>query len=746
MSMFSLSRLLIVGEINYQTPKCVLLDIADAHGIRYNFDQKLGNNDQKRDNVVNQKREIRVYQNVENDINHNRENKINIDTKNNIDSRNDIEGFPVHQLIRTINESPVEKVKSPYGKIEYRNIARFVNPHCKWKIQDLRKAFEFLWQQTEAGVKLPSSDFSIGLQTPENLYTYNACVLYKICQHYSLRTYFQTTIELMGKMVNHLRLSSQLGNSYLINLIAEKSPTMSSSSLINILSEDSELLNSVDDWLQSESRGSSVKVSPKIPLDSLDLLCLQEAHSLFNSTKNIYPRLDPLTNNEALILGALQYQIDLTDFSCPWVEFRRLREKLPFQDEKCQRIFEKNPSAFNLYSHFNPHFQMIYSSSDLQQMARNEGHIPNVIVNNSNDLDRIPNNFSSIETITNITNRIAINFTLNTLANNLNRGSNITNNLNRDTNTTNNLNRDINTTNNSNRDANGANTAGNSLELLQISYLSETFYHGFQLNITNKETPFLLEDLSDLENNSIVCYGSMGNKTLTAFRYSELHGHFSAQKNFTHPTDPRSTLESFAIEKLKLLSGQPISGESNTSKKERKELHNLICNIQAQQKEGSLPIRQFQKFYDSAPEPEKVIAKQIILLLFETGLYMRGWNQRGKFPIESVPVSVDQNSININVTQSINQFNQLCDTHPSIGKIIRSLPLLEWKTGTGYLAITNPERGLTLADRMEIVRKGTSLHSCIRITSNLFLVSAHRYMKVIGITPMFDVEKIRYIA
>ncbi len=140
-----LSRIAITGPVDQNTPKVVLKEIADSHGILFALESNIN--------------------------------------------------YIVHDnLIREINSDK---------KIEYslKNMARFVNKYVEWEPELLKEAFGVLQSYANVDLHLPEPNFSYGLQIPSNIERLNACVLYRICKYLGLDIKFHHTIDQMAGAV-----------------------------------------------------------------------------------------------------------------------------------------------------------------------------------------------------------------------------------------------------------------------------------------------------------------------------------------------------------------------------------------------------------------------------------------------------------------------------------------------------------------------------------------------------------------
>ena len=154
--MICLSRLTITNIISVNTPECVLLEIAEAHGLIYTDDQF------KSKNFLN---EIIME----------------------ILSQKQI-------TIKSVNASNV------------RMVARFINAERTWNMKSLKLALAFLLKFTGNLDPKQNIDetFSVGKQTPENPQNINACMLFRICIYHNIYTSNKTTIQEMESCVRML--------------------------------------------------------------------------------------------------------------------------------------------------------------------------------------------------------------------------------------------------------------------------------------------------------------------------------------------------------------------------------------------------------------------------------------------------------------------------------------------------------------------------------------------------------------
>jgi len=278
-------------------------------------------------------------------------------------------------------------------------------------------------------------------------------------------------------------------------------------------------------------------------------------------------------------------------------------------------------------------------------------------------------------------------------------------------------------------------------------YMSYTFYHGRQPGMKNDRTPFLYEDVDELDNDLIVCFGvSGGHGTMTAFRYTELGCLFKEHRNFVNPLAEDDTFPAIAITKLKNLCKMVRTGDRQEVIEERNMVYDSIINTELFTDESQAKARELFNAYEQADQGTQELIIDAVNKLFHLSMYMRGWLGDGEYPIQRAPVD-NQAIVDLNVTEALIRFEEACQHLEDIGRIILDLPLLKYKAGEFHPTTTEGNR--TIAERIEIVKAGddhNNFDSCIRLSSNLLAVSSYRYMKILGIAVPFEVERLREIS
>lgn len=277
--------------------------------------------------------------------------------------------------------------------------------------------------------------------------------------------------------------------------------------------------------------------------------------------------------------------------------------------------------------------------------------------------------------------------------------------------------------------------------IMQYLSLVENFYEGriplLEEKFNNKngdkdcKTIVTQEDLSELNDNQVICYGVPGGK----YKAYEIQSLIDCFKFYKHFRDPATSSEMFSdISIIKLLH---ICNKRN----DLNELMDIIIDIKS--KSGNLLPEEII-FRDKYFNADIIEAREIVEILqkfFELSMYMRGWDGSSSYPIGSSPVE-DQNAVNIRVTDAIHKFEDCCNNH----QIFLDLPLYRWIKSEGkYYRCTDKEKGLTIRQRLNLVKTGKSVYSCIRLTSNWFACTACFYFSLIKLPNPIDISKLRSI-
>ena len=621
-----LSRLFITEHIHENTPMCVLIEIADAHGIKY--------------------------------------------------EQHDIEkpNFS-HHLMEAIHQTHVPAIGEIKEKIEWQYVARFVNRHSQWPQNKLTEAYIFLssfMNKEDPLSKLPV-EFTYGLQTPQNPTSINACVLYKICMYHRLNITLRTTINQMAYAVRMLRENIESVLRRTRSFVDRDAKRID---LINILMLSPHEIQDPEPPLYINDVNPSI-----IPGTPASHDMLQRLHITLHNVRELQNKIEPSTYCGSIALAAINYGMDISKAVDAIREYKILKltgknDYIP-GDRWMEYWYRNNPIIFDLSTTFNPVFpESYYEPGRLLAMVHAEGYT-------NNDISMC-----------------------------------------------------------------------SPYELMQLAYITETFYMGEMPNLKSRETSIDLDDIADIPYGELLCYGQLDGP-LQPVSMNELINLFNINQNFTNPFHPNSVFSTTAINKLKLLTQTP-NGPIPTVRlrpetvRTRNNLLEAINSVELLTKSTDEPTRQLAFTYrNSSPDTKTVILSALNNLL-HAGMYMRGWMGPGsEYPVIKAPVPIDREpQVAVNVTNSISEYEKSCRSLGKIGAQINSLPLVNYRDGH-YQVSTSSSDGYTIGERIEIVKAGDTTHnisSCIRLSSNWICSSAHKYLVGIGQPTPFDIFNLRYIS
>jgi len=597
-------------------------------------------------------------------------------------------------LINAINTKNVSMIKEPYDMRDYQLIARFVNKNFQWKRGPLIQAFNLLLGYTHLN-KLSEIHlgFKYGHQTPENPDSLNACVLYGICKANRIDTRFDTTI---AEMASNIELLFSLRNPAVHHSIR----TAIHDAMMYGHCEGYQLINIL----------SQIDPDRSTQIMGIDQIGRENNR---NDSRNIIGNIDA-TN---------EIRITHEDLSRVALEVRsrniRILPRTHIEAVVMASIHYKidiskvgNPLAEYQELNRTPYFPI---DRNLARRLQISNKYPDSIENPH--LDQVFN--------INLPNDMYDEHDLIAMCSDEGYKNDE-------------IRRD------------GPYT------LLQIAYLSPTFLHGKQGNISNTETTMLesINGEDDLEYDSVVVYGVRGH-AMRAYSYGELNDAFRHYKRFQRPDGNNELFEDAAIEKLySLCHKDQRNDESEESFRERLNLGHEIDRVKLYMRTNQSQVSEFVDRYDQYQLEEKRRVDEFLQRLLDAGMYMRGWSGEGPYPLTSQDTLTgreDQPSIDLRVTQSIQQLEQMIENLNNLnrlGDLIKQLPLIFYNSVSGELLPSTDEReGLTIYERINIVKGGEdgSIHSCIRMSSNRFCASAYYYLTLVGFEPPFDLESLSHI-
>jgi hypothetical protein len=154
-------------------------------------------------------------------------------------------------------------------------------------------------------------------------------------------------------------------------------------------------------------------------------------------------------------------------------------------------------------------------------------------------------------------------------------------------------------------------------------------------------------------------------------------------------------------------------------------------------------MNQLVSDYLQRSKQEKQLIEEGIEKLFELTMYMRGWNGETKnYPIASAPNPLNYDQTERNILECIFELDHI---NSNANDFIYQLPLITWKNE--YVQSTTEEQGLTIGERIKIVKNGENqgIQSCVRMSSNVLGASYSFYCKIFKIPEKLNIRNLIYI-
>jgi hypothetical protein len=228
----------------------------------------------------------------------------------------------------------------------------FLNPDVEWhSTRSMNKALGHLFKFTSpARYRTVSSMFTIGLPIPSDTQRYNACILYRYCYEWNIGVTLGDNLETLSEKVRVLAYTEpELKQSILSYLSGCQNTQTLLRICLSILPDQSEM--------------------------KLDFASYRNIISFYNNSGVDINSIRPLTSVQAVVLGALQYNLDLSYFDDPLKVYMSILHKTPCK-EYIALMNSPIPEikSCSLEYHFNPTFPPeMYQEGVLQLLAENEG-------------------------------------------------------------------------------------------------------------------------------------------------------------------------------------------------------------------------------------------------------------------------------------------------------------------------------------------------------------------------------------
>lgn len=604
-----LNRIRITGKLNENTPSCVVLEVLQAHNI----------------SVVSK-----------------------------IDSLVDM----LNQ-IKTIEQYRTTTLTHPLSDRDYRYVATFVNASSTtWTKTSLMEAYDHM-------VNFDKNDINqiiYGQKNHNNIRAYNACMLYSLCHFYKISTKWNMSPTQMETSLKQLSFSvstlkDQLSG-YIQKMNKEQLINLMNNVSIESVNETAIGLNDVEDDIQTN----------KVPLLEINPIKLKSLHNKYKDTKYLLRKIIPKSHNDAIILGALVYNINLTHSKFPLDEYLQLKgcKKVDFYvpiDKEFQKKYLRNSLWFDLTVNWEPSLSFIYDDEGLRRLCLKEGYTSEDFRNYSPE------------------------------------------------------------------------------SLLQLSRISNNVFLGKNIFEDVEQTAISMIDLKDIESKNCVTIGNIETKTLYVYTFDELTQYFDMQKEYKNPVKEIEVFDKKIVNKLRILA---------ESYDHQRFLY-VMESIEKWKEFSDENTNRLRKIYS--------INKNVSNFLYQVmniGMYMRGWKVVcDEYPLREAQTKVVDGTlskIEVNFVTEVDKLYQLLNKYNREEKeCLESLPLIRVSiNGNVQSFIITPEKddGKNILDRLQIVSEGDkhkNSKSCIRVTSNILLITSYYYLRSLGLPEPFNINELDHI-
>jgi len=223
----------------------------------------------------------------------------------------------INALIDEINREDVPAIGNQIMKSDYTNMARFINFNVDWSINELEVAYKFVKNFINPKeFKNLRSDFKYGLQTPENPNNFNLILVYAACRHFDIELNTDVSeLEIVSKLRQYLESKDLIIESITCRLINYDIPE-----LLNIK------LYSNNPILGMNTNGI-IKRKNKLNKPTYeDLLASANNITTYYPTKTAIKSYEPKDSSDAITIGSIYYQCDLSGENNPIKSLDQIRE------------------------------------------------------------------------------------------------------------------------------------------------------------------------------------------------------------------------------------------------------------------------------------------------------------------------------------------------------------------------------------------------------------------------------------
>ena len=73
-----------------------------------------------------------------------------------------------------------------------------------------------------------------------------------------------------------------------------------------------------------------------------------------------------------------------------------------------------------------------------------------------------------------------------------------------------------------------------------------------------------------------------------------------------------------------------------------------------------------------------------------------------------------------------------------------NLPMYRYSCGS-WKKIVDPKDGLSLYERVKMIKDNPNIYACIRMSSNILMHTAYKYMSELGLKAPYNIDQLDYV-
>ena len=279
-------------------------------------------------------------------------------------------------IVNAIKTTPPVTTTFPFSEEDKLKIVTFVNCHVVWPEEKLMEAFAYLESFIERTTIITdvTSEFVYGRQTPQHTRSLNPCVLYKICKEEGYVVPYTISLEQLATVVYLLAEEADKARC----LLYQQTACVNKDAIVNmyIAACDAEY-NDEEYIIDTNTPPSGAETMRSTPISYESISIASEA---FRNPVYLLARLQPINSAEAIVLAAMNFKIDISRSNNPLAEYEVMRKDatkyIPVDTELCRAV-QLNPYYLDLNTVFNPNLPVtVYTENDLHMFAELEGFTP----------------------------------------------------------------------------------------------------------------------------------------------------------------------------------------------------------------------------------------------------------------------------------------------------------------------------------------------------------------------------------